>query len=352
MLPEDSQGSLRETHHVEQVSLDRLYNDLEHWGGNGQLRDLLQQCGPPGNPNGITRETLENTLRHPPFAEMPRPQQMAAVAAITRLSLKFHRELEVGSLHPDVDNPNHPSNRPLDHDPSTEEGKEKQDRQKEARDKLATNMDAKGHQSAGSYYHQQQPVPDRNDVRKELKDTFKEDGRKYTANVFKELTGDNKGDWSNRNYAVVEVHDPETGQTHYLSDSSLPMGTEWSAGVHSEPHVLDYLNEVNRQREADGKPPLQPQGLYTEREPCGPASGNNCSAYLGHNLPKDVPIYYGTGFRRGRVEDEAEMRAEGRQDEIRQIKDDARVAFTAEGEAYVNRLKGLWLGFAGKGLLS
>lgn len=351
-MPEASQGHLRETHHVEQISLDRLYNDLNNWGENGQLRDLLQQCGKPGQPLGITKRTLEDTLTDPRFADLDPGQQGAAVAAITRLSLKFHRELEVGALDPSVGNPNHPATRPLDHDDSTEEGKEKRERQAEARNKLATNMDNKGHRSAGAYYHDQQSVPDRNDVRRELKETFKEDGRKYTNNVFKELTGDNKGDWSNRNYAVAEVYDPVTKETHYISDSSLPFGTEWRTGVHSEPHVLDYLNEVNKRRVADGEPPLQAQSLYTEREPCGPASGNDCSSYLGSQLPKDVPVYYGTGFRRGRVEDEDAMRADGRRDEVKQIKDDAREAFTAEGEAYVNRLKTLWLGLAGKGMLS
>ncbi|UNO41906.1 hypothetical protein [Streptomyces sp. MST-110588] len=311
------------------------------WGNNGQLRDLLQQCGKPGQPQGISKQTLTDTLRDPSFDELSRGQQTAAVAAITRLSLRFHRELEVGALDPSVPNPNHPDNRPLDHDPSTTEGKEKQERQNEFRQKLSQKMNATGHRSAGSFYHQQQSIPDRNDVRRDLKSAFADEGRKYTANAFKELTGENKGDWSNRNYVVVEVHDPETGAAHYISDSSLPMGIEWASGVHSEPHVMDYVNAINEQRVKDGKAPLKTKSLYTEREPCGPASGNDCSSYLAKTLDKKVPIFYGTGFRRGRVENEAELRAEGLGDQIRQAKDDAREAFTAEGEAYVDRLKGL-----------
>ncbi|MFF3908437.1 toxin glutamine deamidase domain-containing protein [Streptomyces sp. NPDC001848] len=336
MLPEQSQADLRGTHDVHKVDLDRLYSDLSEWGNTDQLRDLLRQCGPPGQLKGISKQTLIDALRNPPFRDLSEGQQGAVVAAISRLSLKFHAELGVGSLDPGVPNPNDPAVRPLDH----EEGSEKRERQEKGRESLAQRMKRKGTPSAGVLYHSGQAIgnPDRPALRKAL-----------GAEDFKALL-ENKGDWSRRNYATVEIFDPVTRRSTYISDSSLSMGRDWAEGVHSEPHILDYVDAVNAQREEGRK--IQLVSFYTEREPCGPALGTDCSSFLGEHLPKEVKVYYGTPFRRGQIENEAELRAEGHGAEVNEMKDAAVAAQGDESQAYVDKLRGIWTDLAHGGHLS
>ncbi|GHK06002.1 hypothetical protein SY2F82_77990 [Streptomyces sp. Y2F8-2] len=336
MLPEQSQADLRSTHDVHTVDLDRLYSDLSEWGNTDQLRDLLRQCGPPGQLKGINKQTLIDTLREPPFRDLAEGQQGAVVAAISRLSLKFHAELGAGALDSNVQNPNDPSVRPLDHD----EGSEKRERQEKGRESLSQRMKKKGTPSAGVLYHSGQAIgnPDRPALRKAL-----------GAEDFKALL-ENKGDWSRRNYATVEIFDPATQETTYVSDSSLSMGRDWAEGVHSEPHILDYVNAINTQRAEDQR--IQLVSFYTEREPCGPALGTDCSSFLGKHLPKDVKIYYGTPFRRGQIENEAELRAEGHGAEVNEMKDAAVAAQGEQSQAYVDKLHDIWTDLAYGGHLS
>lgn len=121
-------------------------------------------------------------------------------------------------------------------------------------------------------------------------------------------------------------------------------------GVHSEPHILEYVEAINAQRPEEQR--LQMISFYTEREPCGPAMGTDCSSFLQTHLPTDVPINYGTAFRRGQVENEQELRAAGQGAEVNSFKDDAVSAQGMDSQAYVDRLHDIWLELGMGGHLS
>lgn len=128
------------------------------------------------------------------------------------------------------------------------------------------------------------------------------------------------------------------------------MGVDWAQGVHSEPHILEYLEAVNSQRPENQR--LQMTSFYTEREPCGPILGTDCSSFLQSHLPSDVPIHYGTAFRKGQVENEAELRAAGQGAGVNSYKNDAVSAQGMDSQDYVNKLHDIWLELGVGGHLS
>jgi hypothetical protein len=114
---------------------------------------------------------------------------------------------------------------------------------------------------------------------------------------------------------------------------------------------------VNEGREAAGRQPFEPISLHTEREPCGHASGNDCSDYLANGVEDGHPddelgegekknklrIHYGVGFRRGAIDEDADLTRDGGTTMTpAEAKDEARVKFKAGFNNYVNRLKGVW----------
>jgi hypothetical protein len=142
------------------------------------------------------------------------------------------------------------------------------------------------------------------------------------------------------------------------------MSQPWGAGVHSEPHAMDWIQSVNERREAVGQQPFEPISLYTEREPCGHASGNDCSDYLSNEVEDGQPedelgegekknklrIHYGVGFRRGAIAEDADLtQDDGTTLTPTEAKDAAWAKFKADFNNYVNRLKGIWEGNAKAG---
>ncbi|MFZ3598906.1 toxin glutamine deamidase domain-containing protein [Streptomyces sp. BH104] len=124
----------------------------------------------------------------------------------------------------------------------------------------------------------------------------------------------NSPDLSGKNYAVVEVFDPQTGDSHFIVDSSLPAGVDGAPSAHSESHILNWIDQLNERRGEQAQAQVQVRGLFTEREPCGlptskkthpdgtvtshPTGHANCSKTIQDSRAMDgVPVYYGTTYR-------------------------------------------------------
>jgi len=292
------------------------------------------------------------------------------VAALARMDLRFHAASAVGvALDPHADNPNSPANfTPHSTDP------EKIERSNAAREVIAKLMDKVGIKSAGVHYHAGKAIPGRTGLAEAIHQRIAEgeglsdsEIAQAVENELKSL-GEHRGDWSRKNFAVIEVRDPENNnEIRYVVDSSLPMSAPWGAGVHSEPHAMEWIKAVNARREAAGEAPFEPVSLYTEREPCGHASGNDCSGYLSEEVeePKSesdlgdgekknsLRIHYGVGFRRGQIDPNADLsRDDGTVASPEEAKEEARKKFTGDFNNYVNRLKGIWEGNAKDGHIS
>ncbi|WP_344499666.1 toxin glutamine deamidase domain-containing protein [Streptomyces enissocaesilis] len=364
MLPEPSQAQLRETNEVLQTDLKPVNDRLKEWSENGKLRSLLHD-GLADEQGGIRKQTLIDAL--PGFGDLTEGQQGAVVAALARMDLRFHATSSVGvALDPHADNPNSPSNfTPATDDP------EKIERSNKARETIEKLMDKAGIKSGGVHYHNRRDMPNRAGLEAAIADRI-DDGQGMTDSEITEAVQheldsleEHKGDWSRKNYAVVEVRDPENNdEIRYVVDSSLPMSSPWGAGVHSEPHAMDWIQSVNERREAAGQQPFEPISLYTEREPCGHASGNDCSDYLANEVEDGVPddelgegerknklrIHYGVGFRRGVIAEDADLsRDDGTTATPAEAKDEARAKFKGDFNNYVNRLKTIWEGNAVSG---
>ncbi|MGD6740889.1 toxin glutamine deamidase domain-containing protein [Streptomyces sp. BH106] len=116
-----------------------------------------------------------------------------------------------------------------------------------------------------------------------------------------DATERNSPDFSDKNYAVVEVVD-EHGESHYIIDSSVPAASDAVRPRHSETHILESLRLRNNDRAAEGLPPYRVAGLYTEREPCGLRAGNSghadCSDTIRNSTAMHgVPVHYSTTYR-------------------------------------------------------
>ncbi|WP_329532105.1 toxin glutamine deamidase domain-containing protein [Streptomyces sp. NBC_01450] len=367
MLPEPSQAHLRETNDVTQTDLAPVYDRIGEWSNNGELSSLLGDRL-ADEQGGIRKSTLINALTG--FADLTEGQQGAVVAALARMDLRFHATSAVGvALDPDADNPNSPANfTPHTTDP------EKIERSNAARKVIGQLMDKAGIKSAGLHYHAGKAIPGRAALTEAIHQRISEgegltdsEMAEAVQNELQSLTN-HKGDWSRKNFAVIEVRDPQNNnEIRYVVDSSLPMSSAWGAGVHSEPHAMEWIKSVNAQREAAGEAPFEPVSLYTEREPCGHASGNDCSGYISDEIeePKDedqlqegekknaLRIHYGVGFRRGQIDDNADLsKDDGTTATVEEAKEEARKKFTGDFNNYVNHLKGIWEGNAKAGSMS
>ncbi|MBO0514545.1 toxin glutamine deamidase domain-containing protein, partial [Streptomyces beijiangensis] len=272
MHPMPDQQHLRTTNNVRQVGMDHVHQQLNDWmeprtvqhpDGTETTRiplvDALQAGTPPNSADGspapvtLRRSDLERLL--PGFADMHPGEQGAVVASLARLSLKFHEAHAVGA------SPEHSADQP----------------------------------SRGAEAHAKAQWPARNRDEQELKDSIiAEFDKSGIAGALRD-SGEHRPDFTGRNYAVIEVHDPTTGEISYLVDSSYPNVTG-EKGKHSESNILDYLEKVNATRE-DGKK-YEPLSLYTDREPCGFGQGHaNCSNALSQRIP-GVDVFYGTGYRK------------------------------------------------------
>ncbi|WP_169795214.1 toxin glutamine deamidase domain-containing protein [Streptomyces chattanoogensis] len=221
----------------------------------------------------------------PAWSDMNDGQRYAAIATLARISQSFHANNAVG-VNPDP----------------------------------AANNDAynngKFHESAAPWRRELASHPDGTNLRdvEDLKRLLEE-------------TDGNSPDFSGKNYAVVEVFDPDTKESHYIVDSSVPPAVDGADPMHSESHILDWIDQLNENREARGQAKVEVKGLYTEREPCGlpntksghPTGHANCSKTINDSTAMDgVPVYYSTTYRADpdlkklKAAERDRLRAEGR----------------------------------------
>ncbi|WP_329123807.1 toxin glutamine deamidase domain-containing protein [Streptomyces sp. NBC_01465] len=281
MYPMPDQQNLRQSNDVRQVDMDHVHQQLNAWmephpvhheDGTQTTRiplvDAMQASTPPstadGSPPPVTLRQSDLNRILPGFSDLHPGEQGAVVASLARLSHKFHAAHAVGA------SPEH----------------------------------TPGQRSHGAEAHGKvRNWPAKTREEQELKDAisaeFKNSG---IAGALRD-SGEHRPDFSGRNYAVLELHDPTTGETSYLVDSSYP-NVDGENGKHSESNILDYLDQVNSGRGEDSQ--YKPIGLFTDREPCGRGQGYaNCSRALSERVP-GVDVYYGTGYRKNARVDESE----------------------------------------------
>ncbi|MGE7438262.1 MULTISPECIES: toxin glutamine deamidase domain-containing protein [Kitasatospora] len=331
MLPEESQVALRdsEERHVSQMDLEKAYHALDEWERDGDLGKLLddaalrgREADPKNNhvPRGFSHSDLKKAL--PGFDEMPSAERCAIVAVLGRMSLGFHRGNAVNHVLGDAD-----------HYVVDESGAKPE----------------KG-ESWGVHYHARadmrgglagkKPDPARATFN-HLEETYGADteGKSYAQHV-RETDGRNehRPDFTGRNFAVLEVYDPVSKETHYVVDSSIPQGN--ANQNHSEPHIGNYFDAVNKQRIEAGLPELDPVHLYTEREPCGATSGSltksDCSHYIVNSESlSHIPVSYGVGFRRGQLASDPVGESLGKRK--------VQTELSAQFKEHLSRIGDLWM---------
>ncbi|MFU9034612.1 MULTISPECIES: toxin glutamine deamidase domain-containing protein [Streptomyces] len=217
-----------------------------------------------------TNFTDSDLRRHldPAWSQMNDGDRYAALAALGRMSHSFHANNAVGA-----------SPEPAPHnDPYADAPPKKRQKVDPAHDH---------HESVASTRREASARP-KDNAPQDLRDLLDETER-------------NSPDFSDKNYAVVEVVD-ERGESHYIIDSSVPAASDAVRPRHSEGHILEWVNQLNNSREAEGEPKYKIAGLYTEREPCGlrkDMSGHaDCSKTIRDSEAMDgVPVYYSTTYR-------------------------------------------------------
>ncbi|WP_323379522.1 toxin glutamine deamidase domain-containing protein [Streptomyces durbertensis] len=296
MYPMESQQELRQTNPVRQVDMGHVYQQLSQWAEppkppatQSPLAEVLNSTVPKqvdGASPSITslrRQDLIDKL--PGFADMHPGEQGAAVAAMARLSHSFHAAHAVGVM---------PESRAYPYAPSDAEGAAGVDSEGNPLPKGATVQVSP---SVDAHSNNQWPSSSRrdDDLKKMIKEAF---GKAGVAGALRE-SGPHRPDFTGRNYAVVEVYNPMSGEVSFVVDSSFNSTAE-VVGKHSEPHLLDYLDNLNAGRSDGDK--YQPLSLFTDREPCGRGAGlADCSQTLRERIP-GVDVFYATEYRK-----EAEM---------------------------------------------
>ncbi|MEU6545391.1 toxin glutamine deamidase domain-containing protein [Streptomyces sp. NPDC046859] len=302
---DQAQRDFREHRDIRQIDLDPVYDTLRDFANNDNagLRDLLE-----GSQDGRTWRRDELADRIPGFDDLSRGQQAAAVGVLARLSNDFHMNQGVGAS---------PYRRGDDqsayHWSESEEAQEAREAHRQRDEKRQTNFpgnddekfkDSRAAVAAangkpfsevgGSNAASASPAQR---TRHHLDETY----GASVADQIVDATADMKPNFSGRNFAVMEVYDPETQQTHYVADSSFS-----HAGPrpdHSEPHLGGWIERLNEDRAAEGQQPLVPTHLYTEREPCGHPSESkghaDCGGYIRAYLPEQMGTTYATGYRKG-----------------------------------------------------
>lgn len=225
-------------------------------------------------PTPSTNFTDSDLRQHldPAWSRMNDGQRYAAIATMARISQSFHANNAVG----------------VNPDPATDNN---------------TYRDGNFHESAAAWRRELSSHPDGTDLRNvaDLRQLVEE-------------TEANSPDLSGKNYAVVEVVDPDTNESHYIVDSSVPPGVDGANTAHSESHILKWIDQLNENRAAREQSPVEIRGLFTEREPCGlpttrttnpdgtvshhPTGHANCSETIKKSTAMNgVPVYYGTTYR-------------------------------------------------------
>ncbi|MEU2628573.1 toxin glutamine deamidase domain-containing protein [Kitasatospora sp. NPDC007106] len=333
--PDPSQVTLRTEQNVHQTDLGKAFANLEAWERDGSVQRLFDEAAKRNdfdgsNPQqGFTHGELSKALDG--FGQLDPSERGAVVAVLARMNVSFHQGNAVGYA--------------LDGRP---DGYEWSD---------ASVPRPPVGRSWGAHFHQkfdmwgEKPSSPARSIFNEMRgDNGFGDREPDTtwADHFRRTTNgtENALDMSGRNFAVLEVWDPEKKETRYIVDSSAS-NTAKEHQDHSEPHVGKYFDEVNKARVADGKEPFKPVHLYTEREPCGYSSGgsrfgggsNDCSVYIrGSSSLGKVDVSYGIGYRAGPMVDGAKDAAG---DPMTATK--ARKQQQADTRWYMRNIEVLWM---------
>lgn len=266
--PDKLQNELRRDRDVHRVPLDNVHAHLDSWAKDGHLADALRSSTGDATPSSadagkgpraFTQSDLEQRL--PGFKDLERGEQLAVVSSLARLSVGFHEQHGVGKNPENVDKPYRKKGE-ADPKPGTT-------------DSAAKNSD----ESLGVRGHRKSSD--------KLLNTLKLDPIPSSLK-------NNSPDLTDRNYAVLEVEGPTPGgETHYVTDSSVPVGEKHVSGRHSEKHLAEWLKRVNQ-----GDNTYTPKSVYTEREPCGMGQGHaKCSTVLREKALDGTKVYYSTTYR-------------------------------------------------------
>ncbi|MFF0627508.1 toxin glutamine deamidase domain-containing protein [Streptomyces sp. NPDC004296] len=267
--PDRLQNELRRDRDVHRIPLDRVHGNLDRWANDGSLAQVLRAStgdakspSPDAGkgPRAFPQSDLEKRL--PGFKDLDRGERLAVVSSLARLSVGFHDQHGVGKNPEHIDRPYR--------------NKGEGDPQEKTKDSVAKNSD----ESLGVRGH-------RKSSEKFL------DNLKVTGNMPPSLRH-NSPDLTDRNYAALEVEGPPPErETHYVSDSSVPVGEKYVSGRHSEKHLVDWLKRVNQ-----GDKQYTLKSVYTEREPCGNGQGHaKCSTVLRSQGLDGTKVYYSTTYR-------------------------------------------------------
>ncbi|UZJ31477.1 toxin glutamine deamidase domain-containing protein [Streptomyces endophytica] len=248
--------------------------------------ELKQKNVPPA---ALTEKELRDLLGKN-FAEMDDGQRHVVVATIARMSLSFHANNAVGSgpeRMPGNDSPYQGSKKASgDPDPAeTHHDSVGARRRTEAKPKFPREFRRQGTDSDKAF--------------KNLQAEHRASGNPHKIDAVLAASFPNTPDFTDKNFAVIEVVDKD-GNSTYVIDSSVPAMTDGVTPRHSERHLLDWMGAING---ADGvKAPYNIAGLYTEREPCGLRAGNtghaDCSQTIRDaDAMTGVPVYYSTTYR-------------------------------------------------------
>ncbi|QOV35153.1 hypothetical protein IM697_34540 [Streptomyces ferrugineus] len=302
---DQAQRDFRDHRDIRQIDLDPVYDTLRDFANNDNagLRDLLD-----GSRNSTTwsRDDLANRI--PGFNDLSRGQQAAAVGVLARLSNDFHMNQGVGAS-PYRREGDQSAYRWSESEDATEarEAHRKRDITRQTnfpgndnekyRDSRAAVAAANGKpfsEVRGSDSPSANPAQR---TRHYLDETY---GQSVAAQIV-DASQDMKPNFLGRNFAVMEVYDPDTKQTHYVADSSF--NYVGPRPDHSEPHLGGWIERLNEDRAAKGQNPLVPAHLYTEREPCGHPSESkghaDCGGYIRAYLPEEMGTTYATAYRKG-----------------------------------------------------
>ncbi|MFE0257221.1 toxin glutamine deamidase domain-containing protein [Streptomyces sp. NPDC059010] len=242
--PDDSQQRVRQTNPVFRLQQGHVDQQLRDWAQNGELAHVLNVAAgsesdsnaSADRPRTFTSDGLNKAL--PGFESLNRGEKMLVISTLARLSQSAHEQYGVNS-------------NPMDTDKESE-GAAKHKTPGERVRKLMTKLG----------------VPET-----------------HTP------------DLTQRNFAVVELQ-RDDGTIEYVTDSSFP-SRSGVTGLHSERHIADWIDDVNKANEGTGRN-YTITALYTEREPCGDKKGglgsSNCSNLLGERLA-GAPVYYSTTYR-------------------------------------------------------
>ncbi|MCZ1011222.1 toxin glutamine deamidase domain-containing protein [Streptomyces lydicus] len=268
IAPDRLQNELRRDRDVHRVPLDNVHAHLDSWAKDGNLAEVLRASTGDATPSSLdagkgprafTQSDLEQRL--PGFKDLERGERLAVVSSLARLSVGFHEQHGVGK------NPEHVDK------PYRKEGEG--DPKPESPDSAAKNSD----ESLGVRGHRKSSDKLLNGLK---------------LGTIPPSLKHNSPDLTDRNYAVLEVEGPPPGrETHYVTDSSVPVGEKYVSGRHSEKHLAEWLKRVN-----GGNGTYTPKAVYTEREPCGMGQGHaKCSTVLRDKTLDGSKVYYSTTYR-------------------------------------------------------